>query len=140
MDALIIGTVLALAALAFVLYPIFTNAGAAPRTLAPRREATETERAVDALREAEFDHATGKLSDEDYAALRSAYTAEADQAMRAAPDPDSAESVAPDHLADDPAEALVRRYRGTVVTCPACGVRPEPAAAFCSSCGRRLGT
>ena len=37
----------------------------------------DTERAVYALREVEYARATGKLSDDDYAALRSAYTAEA---------------------------------------------------------------
>jgi hypothetical protein len=141
-EALVIGTALALGALAFVLYPVFRNAEAAPPPSAPRREPTETERAVDALREVEFDRATGKLSDEDYAALRSAYTAEAVEAMRAetVPEPQSAGSTEADESAPDPAEALIRRYRSTLVTCPACGVRPEPAAAFCSICGRRLGT
>lgn len=132
MAALVIGTALALAALAFVLYPIFTDAGNAPRESAPRREPTDTERAVDALREVEFDRATGKLSDDDYAALRSAYTAEAVQAMRMVPADASA--------AEDAAEALIERYRGAVVDCPSCGERSEPAALFCSSCGTRLTT
>jgi hypothetical protein len=133
MAALVIGTALALAALAFVLHPIFTDAGSAPRESAPRREPTDTERAVDALREVEFDRATGKLSDDDYAALRSAYTAEAVQAMRAAP-PMSVDASS----AEDAAEALIQRYRGAVVDCPSCGERSEPAAVFCSSCGVRI--
>jgi hypothetical protein len=32
------------------------------------------ESAIDALREIEFDRATGKLSDDDYAALKTEYT------------------------------------------------------------------
>ena len=129
MLTLLVGTALALGALAYVLFPVFASADPAPHDLAPRREPNEAERAVDALREVEFDRATGKLSDDDYAALKSAYTAEAVQAMRTS---DSA--VVP----DDVAEALIERYRGLVVTCPTCGERPEPAAVFCSSCGRRL--
>lgn len=128
METLFIGTALALGALAYVLYPVFVNAGAAP-TPAPRLEPDDAQRAVAALREVEFDRATGKLSDEDYAALKSSYTAEAVQAMRAS------EGSA---VSDDVAEAFIQRYRGQVMTCPDCGERPEPAAAFCSNCGRRL--
>lgn len=129
MVTLLLGTVLALGALAYVLYPVFmTDADDAP-VPAPRREPDDAERAVDALREVEFDRATGKLSDDDYAALKAAYTSEAVEAMRA-----SDAASAP----DDAAEALIARYRERVVSCPSCGERPEPAAAFCSNCGRRL--
>ena len=129
MVTLLLGTALALGALAYVLFPVFMNAGMDAPDPAPRREPDDTERAVDALREVEFDRATGKLSDDDYAALKSAYTAEAVEAMRAS-------EAAP--VPDDEAEALIARYRERVVTCPGCGERPEPAAAFCSNCGRRL--
>src|SRR5690554_5350794 len=123
METLIIGTLLALGALAYVLYPVFAEANGAPATAATRREPDETERAIAALREVEFDRATGKLSDEDYAALKSAYTAEAVQAMRA-----SDAAAAP----DDVTEAFIRQYRDRVAVCPDCGERPEPAAVFCS--------
>ena len=39
--------------------------------------------ALSALKEIEFDQATGKLSDEDYAMLKGKYTAQALQALRA---------------------------------------------------------
>ena len=129
MMALLVGTVLALGALAFVLYPIFADAGAGPPPPVLSSEPTDVERAVDALREVEFDRATGKLSDADYATLKAAYTADAVQAMRN----DEATGV---H--GNAAEALIERYRGAVVDCPNCGERPEPAAAFCSNCGRAL--
>src|SRR5690606_20414338 len=129
MITLLVGTALALGALAYVLYPVFMNTGMEVPDPPPRREPDDTERAVDALREVEFDRATGKLSDDDYAALKSAYTAEAVEAMRA-----SNAVSAP----DDEAEALIARYREQVVRCPSCGERPEPAATFCSNCGRRL--
>ena len=128
MLTLFLGTALALGALAYVLFPVFAQTDRTPKQ-EPRREPDEAERAVAALREVEFDRATGKLSDEDYAALKSAYTAEAVQAMRVS---DSA--AAP----DDVTEAFIQRYRDRVATCPDCGERPEPAAVFCSSCGRRL--
>jgi hypothetical protein len=129
MAALLVGTVLALGALAFVLYPIFADAGAGPPPPVFSSEPTDVERAVDALREVEFDRATGKLSDPDYARLKAAYTADAVLAMRN----DEAYGAQ-----GDAAEALIERYRHSVGNCPNCGERLEPAAAFCSNCGRRL--
>lgn len=111
MTAMLVGTALALAALAFVLYPLFREAPAgvlSRRAAAGDRMAT----AVDALRDIEFDHATGKLSESDYAALKREYTTRAVLAMR---------SAGPE-----------------VPVCPDCGPRPEQDAVFCSECGRSL--
>ena len=149
--ALVGGVALALAALAFVLYPLVVGAPV-PSTDAARRpprggRAAGAESvgdtgprrgaAIEALREIEFDRATGKLSDADYEALKATYTREALAALRA---DDSARAEAA-IAADDPAEAAVRRYRGTVLGAPACeahGPRPEPDAVYCSECGRYL--
>ena len=136
MLTLLVGTALALGALAYVLYPVFASDDAGPAEPSPRREPNEAERAGDALREVEFDRATVELSADDYAAFKSAYSAEAAEAMSA-----SAAAAAPDEAAappDDAAEALIERYRRQVATCPSCGERPEPAAVFCSNCGRRV--
>ncbi|HET9604536.1 MAG TPA: zinc ribbon domain-containing protein [Gemmatimonadales bacterium] len=97
------------------------------------REETERSRAVEALREIEFDRATGKLSDDDYGALRSRYTAIAVQAIR------EERAAVPDDAA---LEAMIAARRQGVAagTCPTCGPRPESDAAFCSSCGLRLPT
>lgn len=140
--ALVIGTVLAVGALVFVLYPIFF---AAPRTpaVAPRPRANDRESAVDALREIEFDRATGKLSDDDYSELKTRYTSQAIVAMRqqqdiAAGGAQSTAALAPDALSDDEIEAAVRAFRQEQQGCPTCGPRPEPDALFCSSCGRYL--
>ena len=96
-------------------------------------EDSERSRAVEALREIEFDRATGKLSDDDYGTLKSRYTALAVQAMR------QERAAEPD---DDSLEAMIaaRRRGGTAVGCLTCGPRPESDAAFCSSCGMRLPT
>jgi hypothetical protein len=128
MLALILGTLLAVGALTFVLYPLFVGAVAAR----PARRATAAEsaqgdeqEAVAALREIEFDRETGKLSDSDYEELKSRYTERALAAMRGAP-------------AIDPVEAAVLAYRARLHSCARCGPRPEPDAVYCSNCGSYL--
>jgi hypothetical protein len=112
MKAMFIGTALALIALAFVLYPLFQEPLAISKGRPGRAVRDGTNSAVDALREIEFDHVTGKLSDTDYTELKSLYTQRAVTAMR-----------------DDEADAVV---------CTTCGPRPESNALFCSDCGRAL--
>lgn len=142
--ALVVGTLLALVGLAFVLYPLFADPGAmlppASRTLDHPEED-----AVAALRETEFDRATGKLSDSDYAALKSRYTELALAALRAT---DAAQAVpvagamssAGDDVSaiGDAAEAAVKRQIARLHECEACGPRPESDALYCSDCGRYL--
>lgn len=106
-------------------------------------EETRSGIALLALKEIEFDRATGKLSDGDYEMLKERYSREAllaldqDQAAErrevATADPESLvaarlSQLRSAHVAGDPAPPL----------CPGCGPRPEPDALFCSSCGRTL--
>lgn len=138
MSALIIGTVLALAALAFVLYPLFREGGPvveAARPVRDVREPSASERAVAILREVEFDRETGKLSESDYEILKSTYTREALAALRSE---DSAATATGSGVADDELEAVILKYRGRPTSCDVCGPRPEPDAIYCSSCGRYL--
>ena len=136
---LIVGTLLAVGALAYVLYPLLV--GPVPmrrvtRATAPSARIAEHD-AVVALREIEFDRVTGKLSDADYEELKTRYTARALEAMRA-----RAAAVEPvdesTGTADDAIEAAVRAYRERMRSCATCGPRPEPDAAYCSHCGRYL--
>jgi ribosomal protein L40E len=114
MTALLVGTVLAVASLCFVLYPLFR----ADLSVAPRNSASGGQRparprpslAVDALRELEFDRETGKISDSDYGPLKARYTEQALAVMRA----------------------------GSAAVCEKCGPRPEIDAEFCSNCGSAL--
>jgi len=132
---LAIGTLLAVVALAFVLYPLLFDvrmAGARAPSRAPRPAQASDEDAVAALREIEFDRATGKLSDTDYSELKARYTARALEAMRAAAGP--GESASP----EDAVEATVLAYRARLRSCSRCGPRPEPDAVFCSNCGAYL--
>jgi hypothetical protein len=138
--ALVIGTLLAVGALAFVLYPVFfgTIGTAVYAPVLPRQ--SERESAVAALREIEFDRATGKLSDVDYSELKARYTEAAVLAMRR--ESAGKAGVPAEHVAsgstDDEIEAAVRAYREHHAECPDCGPRPEPDALFCSNCGRYL--
>jgi hypothetical protein len=134
------GTVLALGAAAVVLGPLLRDdvVEPPPNDSAPSR--AEPTGAVDALREIEFDRATGKLSDADYAALKATYTRQALAELRAR---DAAPAVGGTSrglaVADDPLEQAIRGFRrARRAVCPVDGVRPEPDALFCSSCGRYL--
>ena len=105
--------------------------------------------ALSALKEIEFDQATGKLSDEDYAMLKGKYTAQALQALRAEDGPIGPEAPAAvpaaaresyDLEAVIAARARAIRSEGSAShVCPHCGPRPEQDALFCSSCGAGLG-
>ncbi len=131
MVTLTVGGIAAAAVLAYVLLPMFTGAGAAGERRARAAVVLESSedgaRAIDALREIEFDRQTGKLSDADYAALKAAYTADALSELR------REETGGGGSRGGSPgAEVAPRR------TCPACGPRPERDALFCSNCARYL--
>lgn len=153
---LVAAVVLAAAAIYFVLRPILSprhvarvpdDAGADPDDdLSPRAVALR------ALKEIEFDRATGKLGDGDYDALKRRYTAEALEALRAgatAPPPAAAAAVpasarsCPTHGSQAEGDAdycseCGRRLEGGPGFCSRCGAVMESDARFCSSCGRRV--
>ncbi|MEE8191775.1 MAG: zinc ribbon domain-containing protein [Gemmatimonadales bacterium] len=135
---LIAGVVVALVAVAVVLEPLISPRGArqaaADLDEAEFMDIEESEspkiQALLALKEIEFDRATGKLSEEDYGALKAKYAKIALEAM-------DAEERAETGVAADAAEELIRQAAQAKV-CPACGPRPETDAAFCSECGQKL--
>lgn len=129
MIALGVGTVLALLALAYVLAPVFADSVPARADVRDPTIPSEAANAVATLREIEFDRATGKLSDADYASLKTRYTNMALAAMRA-------ESEAGE---DALSAQVVGAAPQSAATCPVCGPRPESDARYCSSCGRHLG-
>ncbi|SRR6266480_115490 len=139
---LILGIALAASATYFVLLPILRppleSAGAlsADQGEDPGDDMSPRAVALRALKEIEFDRATGKLSDSDYEQLKAKYTQEALVAMRGEKpgygmrDAGSVALVQPAHPAS----------RISHLACPEHGARPEMGAIFCSDCGRRLGT
>jgi Double zinc ribbon len=133
-----LAAVLGLAILWIVFQPLARPGRGAPRPAEPL-DPEETPRgvALTALREIEFDRATGKLSDADYEDLKARYTTVALAALRA-------EAAGPADV-----EAMIAgrvrslRFAGgstpsPAPECPACGPRPEADAVFCSACGVRL--
>src|SRR5262249_32780157 len=123
--------------LAFVLQPVFFGVRRVPApAVSDADPRNRGDSAIQALREIEFDRATGKLSEADYAQLKARYTREAVLALRRGENiEDEAAASSP---TDDDVEAVIRAYRERRVDCPSCGPRPEPDAVFCSNCGRYL--
>ena len=144
--ALGLGTALAVGAAAMVLRPLVREGEEGPPpSPAPSPRAPDQASAVEALREIEFDRATGKLSDSDYASLRATYTREALTEMRARDRAGLAVDASPGAAAvtlpagaDDAVEAALRAYRARAPRCPVHGARPQSDARFCSDCGRFL--
>ena len=139
MFELSLGILLAAGATYFVLLPILrppvdsaSGAGAGDEGEDPADDMSPQTVALRALKEIEFDRATGKLSDTDYDQLKAKYTQEAVAAMRQDRAP-SAVSRAP----ESPSGVL---RTAQSARCPAHGPRPERDAQFCSDCGRRLGS
>lgn len=134
MIELFLGILLAAGSMYFVLLPILRPPLEPAATDAPIDEGDDPDDdmskeavALRALKEIEFDRATGKLSDTDYDQLKAKYTQEALAAMRG--EPRLTPGVSPGITKARPA-----------ASCPEHGVRAESDAVFCSECGRRLGT
>lgn len=161
MLALFVGSGLAVVGLLFVLLPLMRGAGyiGSAAVAPPAEEAS----AIEALREIEFDQATGKLSPDDYASLRATYAPRALaelEARDAGLAGTEASGVAAREIgvgtgvlgtgnlggtADsggvgrgDAAELLITRMKSRRLVCTQCGPRSEGDAIFCSDCGRYL--
>ena len=166
--AIVIGLVMAVVAVLLVLDPILRPAGRAPERPSmfdepdddPREHRKEL--ALAALKEIEFDRATGKLSDTDYESMLTRYTKEAVEALReseaeagtaggsgpaaagvaggngsAAAEP-VVGSGAPE--ADDPIERLIAETRAANKGrrfCSNCGAALEGSGRFCVECGAK---
>ena len=136
---LLLGVALAAGATYYVLLPILrpppepaADTGSSDEGEDPDDDMSPRAVAFRALKEIEFDRATGKLSDADYESLKAKYTSEALAAMRGETGYGmrDAGGVTPAH----PASRIAH------LACPEHGTRPEGGAIFCSDCGRRLGT
>jgi rRNA maturation endonuclease Nob1 len=137
---LVVGVGLAAGAMLFVLRPILQPAWAASMEAAAAADGEDyledvspTAVALRALKEIEFDRATGKLSDADYDSLKAQYTAEAVAVMReetATEKPGKGDEGTGKGLPPSPFPALH--------SCPVHGAPTEAGAEFCPACGRRL--
>lgn len=156
MNELAIG-VLALVAIGFVAFPL----------VRPRRDDVEHSGVADdgaggegdpvlaellnqrdatyrAIKEIEFDHAIGSLSEEDYRDLRERYKLKALGLLKAIKEREQqmrlGVAARDEPAASDAIERAVsrRRARKDASTCPRCGDATTPGARFCPSCGYEL--
>ena len=128
---LLAGIVVAVALLALVLEPLARGRHWAPAGDSADLDLDFTDieesespkvQALLAIKEIEFDRETGKLSDDDYTALKASY-----------------QKVALDAIKSEEIQAAARtESAAATATCPSCGTRPESSASFCSDCGQRL--
>ena len=150
----------ALGVVLFVLQPLVTGRKAPLRR--EDDEPTEAEArkrvALLALRDVEYDYATGKLDDEDYEDLRGELAAEALQALQAEarmpvdghspPEEDEAREPGESDVGGYPAgrsldelEQEIAAYRTALrkgVFCASCGHLNEGGSRFCAQCGSPL--
>ena len=130
---LVAGILLAAATAVFVILPVLRpplrdDADAADESGAEADDDVSPRAvALRALKEIEFDRATGKLSDADYASLKAKYTAGALAALR-----EEHGAVSTEQKAAPVVRSVLR------APCSVHGPRPESDALFCSECGRRL--
>jgi hypothetical protein len=158
--SILIGLAL-LAAVAFIVARPLLEQRGLPRekTLTPADQLVDQrEHILSALRDLDFDHATGKIADEDYTPQRAQLVAEGvavlkqldalgfsenhmdDEIERAvaalrARKPRDAQNVE-DFLEAEIASRRQRNKRAQY--CPACGQPAQPEDKFCANCGARL--
>lgn len=131
---IIAGLVLAAAAVLLVLDPLIRPQTAPPEDFEPERDPVLDRRdlALAALKEIEFDRATGKLSDDDFDRLRRRYAGDAVTALREAD-----EALQPG-TSEDAVERLIAETRVKVrgkKFCSQCGGLLEGSGKFCVECG-----
>ena len=174
--AVIVIAVMALLALVYIALPLLNRREAGPWAEAELSRASDEEAkrdllellaqrdsAYQAIKEIEFDHKLGNLSDADLTDLREQYKLRALNIIRAirereqasanaeaAPAPGRGPGGEPVAVTDDAASAIERavaRHRRASSpsksggrACPKCGLTCDADARFCSGCGQPLAT
>lgn len=148
---LLAGALLAAAVVLYVLLPLIQGREAPLHRMDDEMSEEEHRRrlALSALRDVEYDYATGKLDDEDYQRLKGELSVEALRILEGS-DSDGdgiadADAGAPEDEEgpppDDPLEEEIARIRRGLRegrTCRACAHLNPEGSRFCGRCGREL--
>lgn len=124
---LIVILILVGATAGLILWPLLSRPEARSAEGSPSLPVSRGHAALSAIKELEFDLATGKLAEDDYKVLRARYETKAVEALTEAP---AVRPVAP----DEALEAEIRAARGRRF-CTSCGTALPSGARFCPSCG-----
>ena len=145
MGSIVLAAILGIIALVFVLLPLYRPS----RPETPERSESpadallrEKESVYHAIREMEFDHRTGKVSDEDYAALLSRYRARAIDLIKKADSIEAASAATEAEAYQGRVEQEIRaalaadpRTAAPLPVCSGCGQENLPIHRFCTRCG-----
>ena len=154
--SLLLGFALLLVVAFIVARPLIEKQGLHEKQLSPADALmAQRETLLAALRDLDFDHATGKLTNEDYAPQRAKLVAEGAALLRqldtlgVARAEDAVEQAirarrkASVNEGDAIETAIAARRRAPApeaVTCPACGASAHASDKFCPKCGATLST
>ncbi len=132
LDILLI-TIISVASVVFVVMPIINkdDSGEEPIELDIDRISLEEEKeeAYNALKEAEFDYETGKLSDKDYGIIKEKYSKIAVEAMQ---------KIEKHEKQPSEKDGAVSVAQEGTAKCANCGKALPNGAKFCQSCGNKV--
>ena len=143
MSVLIGGILLAAGVMLFILEPVFSGRSA---TLYDGddeydEDAARRRVALTALRDLEYDRATGKLDEDDYGQLKAELSREALRHLEAEDGEDGGGSLPVDRASRELEDEIVhlRRAIREGMQCAACDHLNRLGARFCARCGEELG-
>ncbi len=132
LGAIFVGLAMLVATIPFVVGPFQKKKQYSNHESTVRLNPGEQRQAVlSALRDLDFDFRTGKVSDEDYTALRTQLVSEAALYIQ------SEKSIEDDQL-----EAMIKARKASqskIQECSHCGQKNEAGSRFCSQCGTAVG-
>ncbi|MBP1623300.1 MAG: hypothetical protein H6Q07_1320 [Acidobacteria bacterium] len=137
---------LVLVAGCYILFPLFRQAKGTPELDLP--DETDLDRLLDrkavvyrSLRDLDFEHAMGRLSDADYQRLQADYKNDAALLLQELDQLGDSEDLDKSIERDIAARKTAPAAPGTerkAYRCPSCGAETVPGKKYCADCGKRL--